>query len=110
MGMATIEWVDIRGDIKPKMMLVSRNGVEEESWPFVGDEEPEGSYRVDETGRLQRYESSLEDSEVEEEREQLLPEEEHYNLIMRRSFHATLEHKGSNQRENIFQTKCRIKN
>lgn len=36
-------------------------------------------------------------------------EEDHYNLIVRRSFHATPEAKGSDQRENIFQTKCRVK-
>ena len=58
------EWNEIKDDTKSKMMLVSRNGIEEESWPFVGSEEPKGSYRVDETGSLQRYESSIEDSET----------------------------------------------
>lgn len=54
----TQEWQDLRGDTKPRMMLVSINGVEEESWPSVGEEEPEGTYRVNEAGRLERYESS----------------------------------------------------
>ena len=37
-----------------------------------------------------------------------MPEDDHYNLIIRRSLHTTCEEKESNQRENIFQTKCRI--
>lgn len=36
-------------------------------------------------------------------------EEDHYNLIVRRSFHATPKVKESDQRENIFQTKCKVK-
>ena len=37
-----------------------------------------------------------------------MPEDDHYNLIVRRSLHTTNEEKESNQRENIFHTKCRI--
>ncbi|XP_057536869.1 uncharacterized protein LOC130814721 [Amaranthus tricolor] len=65
------EWEEIKGDTDPKVMLVSRNGREEESWPPIGSEEPDRSYRVNETGSLQRYENSIEDSESEEERERI---------------------------------------
>ena len=103
------EWTEIQEDTKPKVMLVSKNGKEEECWPSVSDEEPEGSYIVNEAGSLQRYESSMEESESEEEREKVLPEDDHYNLVVRRNFHTTPQVKSSDQRENIFQTKCRVK-
>ena len=102
------EWRGIKEDTKSKMMLVAKNGGEDESWPLVPDDEPEGSYRVTESGRLIKYENSTKESELEEERERVMPEDEHYNLIVRRSLHTTLEEKESNQRENIFQTKCRV--
>ena len=38
-----------------------------------------------------------------------MPEEEPYSLIVRRSFHTTPQTKISDHRENIFQTKCKIK-
>lgn len=90
-------------------MLVAKNGGEEESWPSVPSDELEGSYKLTESGRLVRFEHSTEESESEEEREMVLPEDEHYNLIVRRSLHTTLEKKESNQRENIFQTKCGVR-
>ena len=51
--------------------------------------EPNGTYRVSEFGSLQRNEDSVEGSETEKERERLLPEDEHYNLVIRRNFHTT---------------------
>ena len=36
-----------------------------------------------------KYESDIEGSDSEEEREQLFPEDEQHNLIIRRSFHTT---------------------
>jgi hypothetical protein len=79
------------------------------SWPSVPEDEPEGIYRVSDSGRLVRYEHRTEESDSEEERERVMPEEEQYNLIVRRSLHATLGERENHQRENIFQTKCRIK-
>ena len=102
------EWTEIHEDTKPKVMLVSRNGKEEECWPSVTDEDPEGSYMVNETGSLQKYESSMEESESEEERDRVLPESDHYNLVVRRNFHTTPQVKSSNKKENIFQTKCKV--
>ncbi len=60
-------------------------------------------------GRLVSYEHSTEESDSDEERERIMPEDEHYNLIVRRSLHTTFEEKESNQRENIFQTNFRVK-
>ena len=92
-----------------RVMLVAQNGREFETWPPVGEEEPDGTYRVSDLGKLQRYEDSEEESETEEERERVLPKDEHYNLFIRRNFHATPKEKCSDQRENIFQTRCKIK-
>ena len=75
----------------------------------MGEEEPDGTYRVSDSGKLQRYEDSEEESETEEDRERVLPEDEHYNLVIRRNFHTTPKEKRSDQRENIFQTRCKIK-
>ena len=90
------------------MMLVAKNGRIEEDWPPVPKDEPEGSYKVNESGRLVRYEHSTDEDDSEEERERIFPEDDHYNLIIRRSLHTTCEEKENSQRENIFQTKCRI--
>lgn len=35
-------------------------------------------------------------------------EEEHFSFIVRRSFHTTTKPTKSDQRENLFQTKCRV--
>lgn len=72
------EWMHIREDTKPKVMFVAKNGGEEESWPSVPSDEPEGSYKVTGSGRLVRYEHNTEDSDSEEERERVLPEDEQY--------------------------------
>ena len=103
------EWRDINNDHNTRTMLVSLNGREEEAWPPVMEGEPDGTYRVSECGSLQRYEDSEEESKSEEERERVLPKDEHYNLVIRRNFHTTTRAKCSNQRENIFQTRCKIK-
>ena len=103
------EWMYIREDTKLKVMLVAKNGGEEEGWPLVPSDEPDGSYKVTGSGRLVRYKHSIEDSESEEQRERVLLEDEQYNLIIKRILHTTLEEKETSQRENIFQTKCRVK-
>ncbi len=36
----TQEWREIREDTKPKVMLVAKNGREEESWPSVPVDDP----------------------------------------------------------------------
>ena len=96
------EWKEIRKDTKPKVMLVARNGRIEEDWPPVLEDEPDGSYRVNESGRLIRYEHSTEEEELEEEMERIMPEDGHYSLVIRRSLHSASEEKESDQRENIF--------
>jgi hypothetical protein len=103
------EWRDIKNDHSTRTMLEAQNDGEVETWPYVKEGEPEGSYRVTDSGRLQRYETSEEEVESEEERERVLPEDEHYNLVVRRNFHTTTNAKCSDQRENIFQTRCRVK-
>ena len=89
-------------------MLVSKNGKEEVIWPSTSREDPDGSYFVNDEGVLETFEST-EESEEEEDREVVYLEQEMQNLLIRRNFHATLKIKPNYQRENIFQTKCKIK-
>ena len=103
------EWREIREDTQPKMMLVVRNGRVEENWPPVAENELDGSSRVDDFGKTVRYEQSTDEEEFEEGQEKVLPEDGCYNLIIRRNLHTTYEEQESNQRENIFQTTCKIK-
>lgn len=82
------EWEEIRQDTRPKVILVSKNGKEEEIWPSTAQNDPDGTYTVGDDGSLQQYEQR--DSELEEEDlEQVMPENEQYNFIFRRSFHNT---------------------
>ena len=67
----------------------------------MSEDEPDGSYRVSDSGGMVRYEHSTDEEESEEERERVMPEDDHYNLIIR-SLHTASEEKESNQRENIF--------
>lgn len=76
--------------------------------PPTPDDELDGSYMLTKLETLQRTDPDQEDSETEEDREQIYPEEEYHTLLIRRSFHTTPKSKVSNQRENIFQTKCKI--
>ena len=62
-----------------------------------------------EFGKTVRYEHSTDEEEFEEGMGKVLPEEGYYNLIIRRSLYTTYVEKESNQRENIFQTKRKIK-
>lgn len=57
---------------------------------------------------MTRYEGDSEESE-EDAREDLYPELEQNSFILRRNFHTSVKEKKSDQRESIFQTKCRIK-
>ena len=73
------------------MMLVVRNGRVEEDWPPVAENEPDGSYRVDDFGNIVRYEQSTDEKEFEEGLKKVLPEDGCYNLIIRRNLHTTHE-------------------
>ncbi|XP_057526371.1 uncharacterized protein LOC130805605 [Amaranthus tricolor] len=100
------EWIDIRQNTNPKRMLVSKNGQEEEiDPPSLSD--GDGTFWVDEQEKWHTYEGETEE-EGGEDLEKIPPEEEHVSLIIRRSFQATPMDKKSDQRENIFQTKCRV--
>ena len=106
-----MEWTEINErERRPRVMLVAKNGKEEVILPPTPENETEGSYILTNLGTLQRAEPGGSESESEEEvREQLYPEEGRYQLLIRRNFHATPKAKKSDQRESIFQTKCKIK-
>ena len=107
-----IEWNEINNrERRPRAMLVARDGEEKVILPPTPTDEPEGSYVLTNLGTLQRTEpEDAEGSESEKDvREQLYPEEGRYHLLIRRNFHATPKGKKSDQRESIFQTKCRVK-
>ena len=74
-------------------MLVVRNGKVEEDWPSVAENEPDGSYRVDDFGKTVRYEQSTDEEEFEEGYEKVLLEDGCYNLIISRNLHTTYEEK-----------------
>lgn len=102
-----VEWNEINERERPKTILVNINGKEEERGPLTTPEDPNGTYVQKDTGEVVLYTT---DSEEEYEREQLQPEvDTHHTLVIRRSFHTTPRAHKSDQRENIFQTKCRIK-
>lgn len=103
-----IEWTEINERTGPRAMLVHKNGHEEAILPPTPEDETEGSYVLTKLGTLQRTDPDQEDSDTKEERELIHPETEHHSLLIRRNFHTTPKQKVSNQRENIFQTKCRI--
>ena len=106
-----MEWTEINErERRPRVMLVAMNGKEEVILPPTPENETEGSYILTNLGTLQRAEPGGSESESEEEvREQLYPEEGRYQLLIQRNFHATPKAKKSDQRESIFQTKCKIK-
>ena len=67
------------------------------------------TYIVNNLGTMDRTTNDTEEeSEGEDERELIYPEGEKYHFLVRRNFHATPSPKYLHQRENIFQTKCRI--
>ena len=92
-------------------MLVAKDGEEKVILPPTPTDEHEGSYILTSLGTLQRTEpSDTEGSESEgENRESVYPEEGSYHLLVRRNFHATPTGKHTDQRESVFQTKCRVK-
>ncbi|XP_057543321.1 uncharacterized protein LOC130821549 [Amaranthus tricolor] len=103
------EWTEIKDLGRPRAMMVSRNGREELVWPSTSEKDPDGTYCVNDEGVLETFEGT-EDSEEEGDREEVYPEPDLQNLLIRRNFHATPKTKPNDQRENIFQTKCKIKN
>ena len=46
------EWEEIRKDTKARVILVSKNGKEEEVWPSTIEENQDGTYKVGENGAL----------------------------------------------------------
>ena len=99
------EWKEIREEGRPKAMLVSKNGREEVAWPR---DDPDGSYFVNDEGVLETFEGT-EESEEEEDREVVYPEQDLQSLLIRRNFHATLKIKPNDQRENIFKPNARLR-
>jgi retrotransposon gag protein len=99
------EWLEINGRIGPRAMLVLMNGQEELVLPPTPVDGPEGTYVVNNLGKM---ELAGEDLSEEEDVEQLYPEEETHGLLVRRNFHATPKCDKTSQRENIFQTKCKV--
>ena len=86
--------------------MVSKNGQKEEIYPpNLSDDD--GTFIIDEDGNNHSFEGDTEEEE-EADLERVLPEEEHVSLIMRKSFHTTPLAKKFDQRENIFQTKCKV--
>lgn len=49
------EWGEIRQDTRAKVILVSKNGKEEEVWPQTSKEDPNGTYMVGDDGTLQEF-------------------------------------------------------
>lgn len=99
------EWKEITEGNRPKAMLISRDGREEIMGPFTNEDDPDGTYIVNDEGEVE----PLGNTDSEEDREEVYPEPDMHNLLIRRNFHATPKMKPNDQRENIFQTKCRIK-
>lgn len=89
-------------------MLIRKNGREEVVWANTLEDDPDGSFFVNDAGILERFKET-EPSEDDEYRELAYPELEQKNLLIRRNFYATPKVKNSDQRENIFQAKCKIK-
>ena len=88
--------------------MVSKNGKEEVIWPSTSREDPDGSYFVNDEEVLETFQGT-EDSEEKQNREVVYLEQDMQNLFIRRNFHATPKIKPNDKRENIFQTKCKIK-
>lgn len=101
------EWDVIREMGRPKSMLVNRNGKEEIVGPCTNSDDPDGTYVVGDDGEVEPIDDT--DVSEEEERETVYPEHERQHLLIRRNFHATPKINPNDQRENIFQTKCKIK-
>ena len=76
---------------------MSINGREEERGTITSEDDPDGTYIQRESGVVTPF---VFDSESDSER--------HRALVIRRSFHTTPKGRKSDQRENIFQTKCRV--
>lgn len=80
------EWSEINSRIGPRAMLVSMDGKEELVLPPTPADGPEGTYVVNDLGKMELAGPDfLEDEDVE----QVYPEEEAHGLLIRRNFHAT---------------------
>ena len=106
-----VEWTEINSrERRPRAMLVAKEGEEEVVLPPTPPDESEGSYILTNLGTLQR--TNPEDSESSgsegENIERIYPEEGSYHLLIRINFHATPGGKQMDQRDSVFQTKCRV--
>lgn len=88
-------------------MLVFMDGKEELVLPPTPYDGPEGTYVVNDLGKMELAGNDLSE---DEDIEQIYPEEEVHGVLIRRNFHATPKSEKISQRENIFQTKCRVSN
>ena len=85
------EWDEIRGKDKPKTILVSINGREEEMGTITNDDDPNGTYIQREPGVVTPY---VADSKSD--KELICPEEEEHRAVeIRKSLHTTLKGKKS---------------
>ena len=98
-----VEWEEIRSKERPKTILVNINGREEERGTISSEDDPDGTYIQRESGVVTPYVS-----DSESDREPLYPEEDRHRALVIRSFHTTPKGRKSDQREKIFQTKCRV--
>ena len=105
-----VEWTEIHSrEREPRAMLVAKDGEEKVILPPTPADEPKGSYILTNLGTLQRTKpGDTESSKSEEIVERIYPEEGSYHLLVRRNFHATPKGKQTDQRESVFQTKCRV--
>ena len=99
------EWVEINSRVGPKAMLVTMEGKEEVVMPPTPVDGPKSTYVVNSLGTMELTGTELSE---ESNNKQINPEKEGHSLLVRRNFHATSKAVKTNQRENIFQTKCGI--
>ena len=95
------KWTEIQDRTGPRARLVLINGREKVVFPPTLEDEYEGTFKVNDPGVMEKDE----DTESDEDVELVHLVEEHYGMLIRRNFHATLRVAKSDQRENIFQTK-----
>ncbi|XP_057530723.1 uncharacterized protein LOC130809106 [Amaranthus tricolor] len=83
------EWAEIHNRKGTRAVLVHIGGREEVKYPPTPEDEYEGSFKVNSYGYMERLEgSTTEESEEEGDIEHVYPEEELYNLLIRRNLHT----------------------
>ena len=79
------EWAKIQERTGPRARLVLINVKEKVVLPSTPKDEYEGTFRVNDLGIMEKDEGTESDENVKI----VPPEEEHYGMLIRRSFHAT---------------------